>query len=112
MTDLTEFLLARFDEDDAVARDPHESVRAERAADMDRIEWDDCCGYVRLGLGRMLAESEAKRRIVEECRASVERVDFWYGQGDQDVSSLPARTLRLLALPYATHADYREEWRP
>ena len=29
-----------------------------------------------------------------------------------EVVSGPCATLRLLALPYADHPDYREEWRP
>ena len=31
---------------------------------------------------------------------------------DESASVLADGTLRLLALPYADHSDYREEWRP
>ena len=75
---------------------------------------------------RVLAECEAKRRIVEQAaeaeeahrsimdefggdgspRARVERAG--YGQAAETLR----RTLLLLALPYADHADYDESWRP
>ena len=48
-----------------------------------------------------LAEVDAKRRIVDEWR-----------RGDSDEMRETAWLPRLLALPYADHADYREEWRP
>jgi len=94
---LTEFLLARIAEDESDVwsfRDSGES------------------GY--WTWQRMLAEFQAKRRIVEEhaggggplCEACAD------GLWNLERTSLPCPTLRLLALPYADHADYREEWRP
>lgn len=50
---------------------------------------------------RVLAEVEAKRRIVERHTACD---DTSFGE--------PCEDLRLLALPYADHADYDEAWRP
>lgn len=61
---------------------------------------------------RVLAECEAKRRIVA-------LHEQW--PGDEDLGpecrecvaiDLPCPTLRLLALPYADHPDYRDGWRP
>ena len=53
---------------------------------------------------RVLAECEAKRRIIELCGGWVP---------DRDVSPLAADyILGLLAVPYAGHPDYDEEWRP
>jgi len=54
---------------------------------------------------RVLAECSAKRRIVElgvctACATEAQPCDH------------RADTLRLLALPYADHEDYREEWTP
>jgi hypothetical protein len=52
---------------------------------------------------RVLAECEAKRRIVARqpgLRARDDVRDVWW-----DV-------LALLALPYADHPDYRPEWKP
>jgi hypothetical protein len=52
---------------------------------------------------RVLAECEAKRRIVQE-------YDWAYRQTSGDGLWI---ALRLLALPYADHPDYREEeWKP
>ncbi len=56
---------------------------------------------------RVLAECEAKRRIVDECTPWVSEPSDDYGA--QTVSEM---TLRFLALPYADHPDYRQEWRP
>ncbi|MFB7222430.1 DUF6221 family protein [Streptomyces sp. NPDC056227] len=65
---------------------------------------------------RVLREVEAKRRIVD---------DYHYESTLPDGTALnecgtcgaandpwPCPTLRLLALPYSGHADYREDWRP
>jgi hypothetical protein len=115
---LTEFLLARIAEDEVVATRPHESVRDDRRRDMERIEYDDASGYARMGIGRVLAECEAKRRIVAEhphvengldgrgdgeweCRTCSRGTDGWW-----------CSTLRLLALPFADHPDYDPTWRP
>lgn len=52
--------------------------------------------------GRVLAECEAKRRIVE-------RYAHLHDHGDSGDAQW---VLPLLALAYADHPDYREEWRP
>ncbi len=51
---------------------------------------------------RVLAECEAKRRIVEQ--QTMFRPDM--------LGYRERQTLCLLALPYADHQAYREEWRP
>jgi hypothetical protein len=57
---------------------------------------------------RVLAECDAKRRIVEDLQ------DELANQHDPEPTTLQLadRTLRALALPYADHPDYREEWKP
>ena len=87
---LTDFLLARIAEDEDAAR---------------RV------GTVRQPLDqasyfRVLAECDAKRRIVG---LHHEILTICQGCANE---SYPCRTLRALALPYADHPDYREEWRP
>lgn len=84
----------------------------------------DCEGAASLGVheatsahiarwdpARVLAECQAKRRIVEEWKAidlSVgDAVDRLLGGGEKAGLAL---TMRLLALPYADHDDYRQEW--
>jgi hypothetical protein len=70
---------------------------------------------------RVRADCASRRRIVLACRES--RPDTGLlgararGLGDfplspHDQHQLAALTLALLALPYAGHRDYREEWRP
>jgi hypothetical protein len=53
---------------------------------------------------RVLAECEAKRRVVDEYRAVPEGMQQPYRAG-------LSRALRCLALPYAGHEDFRPEWR-
>lgn len=55
--------------------------------------------------GRVLADVDAKRRIIGTCQ-------YWLHDNEHGVDPCAAETLRLLALPYADHPDYREEWRP
>jgi hypothetical protein len=71
---------------------------------------------------RVLADVEAKRQIVEQHKPaklsylpSRERgcvtcstAQTW----DAQANEANCQTLRLLALPYADHPDYRDEWRP
>lgn len=123
---LVEFLLARIAEDEADARkaepgpwigwrgwfeegqgkrpdrpDGH-AVLARDGRSWVVHEWGSDEGSVphiaRWDSARVLAECEAKRRIVQECEP--------FGLlGDPDV-------LMYLALPYADHPDYDEAWRP
>ena len=124
MPTLAEFLLARITEDEAVARDfvpeeianpPIERQRWIRA----RNEWVNLYDPA-----RVLAECEAKRRIVEEhrdvecsnvrcngsgvhCQTCDEGLKADYGH-----VYAPCPTLRHLAAVYADHPDYRQEWKP
>jgi hypothetical protein len=87
---LTEFLLARIAEDEAdwsvvASRDVVQMLHGKPLAP------------------RMLAECEAKRRIVEHLGWIVD---------NEGRNIVERNVLRLLALPYADHPDYREEWRP
>lgn len=57
---------------------------------------------------RVLAECDAKRRIVTR----IEEYDRTHISDDFSGELLAEDVLCLLALPYADHPDYREEWRP
>lgn len=81
----------------------------------------------------VLADVDAKRQILDE-HPELWRDIGWLEDGDEayaelpvcercvpkhshyrtraEVPEYPCRTLRLLALPYAGHPDYRAEWRP
>ena len=113
---LVEFLLARITEDEAVAR----GLQNATVLAGQRPNFYGAGGpaaedfWRRFDPAWVLAECEAKRRIVDEhgidyedgeqvcavCRAVIGNVPY------------PCRTLRFAALPYAGHSDYREEWRP
>lgn len=57
---------------------------------------------------RVLAEVEAKRAIVESCRA-----DYEYAQSrNDDTTELAEEVMWALALPFADHPDFDESWRP
>jgi hypothetical protein len=118
---LADFLLARIAEDEAEAR----------AAITARVP------AVLVGPERLLAECNAKLRILEdhapkayrgleaeehapepdprplsnwvECRRCF---DWGSSGGDYDFLIWPCLTLRALALSYADHPNYQEEWRP
>lgn len=53
---------------------------------------------------RVLADCEADRRIVTAASG--------WASADADTQAAMENIKRLLALPYADHPDYREEWRP
>ncbi len=95
MDDLAAWLLERVAEDEVWAR--------ERIAE--HPEWSS--SVLLFGIPtRVLAECEARRRIVE----GLVYVDQ-YDDPDTPVMNV-GWFLRLLALPYADKSGYREEWRP
>jgi hypothetical protein len=94
---LTEFLLERFAEDEANA---------------DEI---DCITTALSGPpywtpARILAECEAKRRIVEIHYNGSPETDLNRCSPCDTVGADPCPTLRALSLPYADHPDYLPEW--
>lgn len=151
--DLTAFLRARLDEEEQTAREcspwPWDQIgnrvidasppstelgigmavgysvaRGPHAPDMAHIAHHDPA--------RVLAEVDAKRRIIDE-HAIVHRNIGWIADGEEEYGEIPVcgrcvpkhshysrradvpewccRTLRLLALPYADHPSFKEEWR-
>ena len=109
---LTDFLLARIEDDEKTARRPTGRVYADDdgCVATPEDEWAD--GSDRLpnhhntwalihDPARVLAECEAKRRIVEREVNAANRMTY-------------RRLLTLvdLASVYADHPDYRDEWRP
>ena len=108
-TTLTNFLLARIAEDEADARQLVEDLGRwdrERAFNgPDGTQGSIVTSTLRGGAfdpARVLAECEAKRRIVQRV---VEAMDAPPDEWTYVI-------LCDLALPYADHPDYREEWKP
>ncbi|GIG27172.1 DUF6221 family protein [Cellulomonas denverensis] len=106
MSDLTEFLLARIAEDEYEAHQAlgllgieseWHTVGALRGRGLTRADAEH---VHRWSSRRVLAECGAKRRIVATITEH-ERIGYDYA----------GPILELLALPYADHPDYREEWR-
>jgi hypothetical protein len=140
MNDLVEFLRARFNEDEQGARDafsgqadPENGWGAERPEGYRQMAITPHVGIiheavqadhiVRWNPARVLREVEAKRRIIAEhqivpgppqppggpdygCKTCHDHSE--YGVGGFGYCT----TLRLLALPYADHPEFREEWKP
>lgn len=68
---------------------------------------------VRWDPARVLAECEAKRRIVEladETERSAVSLDELHGEDDWTLVGVLRETLRLLALPYADHPHFNPAW--
>ena len=120
--DLGEFLMTRIAEDEAVARAAHYEGQRWYAEEEIVDRWPECdCGTPVMTANRkdearfvadwhparILAECDAKRRIVAE-HAPIDPCDAH----DASFETMPCDTLRFLALPYADHPDYRDEWRP
>ncbi|MCT2591120.1 DUF6221 family protein [Streptomyces sp. N2-109] len=140
--DLTAFLRARLDEDEAVARKAKPgpwradggSVYAAHPTDevVDYARDNSAPHIARHGPARVLREVEAKKRMVtayeyalEMKTANAANYQAWVNNDappypeaaegtDEQRREIPglAHALRLLTLPYADHPDYREEWLP
>lgn len=108
MTDLVEFLRARLDEDERAARRSLDApADALRYSDVD--EWSESLAW-RFTEDRVLREVEAKRRIVATFAALDSHPNrLTYADMQQQWVALRA-VIAALAMPYADHPDYREEW--
>jgi Family of unknown function (DUF6221) len=56
-----------------------------------------------------LRDVEAKRRIVDSWP---DPFGVWSAEQADSARVMKGRVLRLLALPYSDHPDYRQDWRP
>jgi len=108
---ITEFLLERIAEDEAVAREVAERVDPDRkgtvyyedtdgSAASAYFDVDYSQGGYTITAARVLAECESKRRMIDLSTSLC-----W---GNEDDAS--GDVLAILALPYASHPDYRAWW--
>lgn len=128
MDDLVQFVTARLDEDAGLAEQAAHCGAPEWNTDADSLLLLSLANRQRLAErgvpealagaveahharhdpARVLAEVEAKREVVRlAIRANDFGPTFMHGFG-----AAMEQALRLLALPHATHPDYRETWRP
>lgn len=107
---LTDFLLARIEDDEALAQDALERGFGgwEWLADAG-INFEARTHIVAWHPARVLAEAEAKRRIVERYRAIAEGGGGTAALAFHEQGLFEALT--FLATAYAGHPDYRDEWR-
>jgi hypothetical protein len=140
--DLIAFLRARLDEDEQVALavpvtewregsswladlcDPLPSQRRAYGipAEVTLVTETDAAHIARWDPARVLAEVEAKRRILDIALAYEATIDGEWGcchSADQIAAGRCPETnpdeisaIRVLAAPFADHPDYRAEWRP
>lgn len=123
MNDLVEFLNARYHEELAEAGKLPEAD--DHAVDQWVIKFEetgdwDSYSYLRISKARVLAEVEAKRKLLDEhqdvndgsCGTCVDGRWGYPTHGGSSPQQWPCTTVRILALPYAEHPDHREEWRP
>lgn len=114
--DLAAFLLARIAEDEQVVI----AAPGTEGNELYVLDDDYRHNLIVISRTRVLAECEAKRRIVElhhsvndgDCATCIVPGWGYPTHGGNQPALLPCITLRLLTLPYASHPDYREEWRP
>jgi hypothetical protein len=134
MAEFLEFLRARLGEDEQAARAAVEDAGAEWYYDgggyvlarhednlvatgsHDFLERERGVHIARHDPARVLREADAKRRILDEIIPRMNDMDDQihaeFGVGPMDPSTYETLgLLRLLALPYADHPDYRAEWR-
>jgi hypothetical protein len=115
--ELVAFLRARLDKDEAIAcaADTELSAVFIRIAVFDPEMAADERHIMRHKPVRVLREVEAKRRTValyEEAVAGTHDASRTNAATWRPIVTVLEPVLRDLALPYADHPDYREEWRP
>jgi len=120
---LTEFLTARIDEDEAAAKGVLNAPGY-----FQPVVWAyfdvDFGGllesrYNESGLGqpsRVLAECAAKRGAIEAAWADHCQIESEWGTGkgraQMEAAGDYPEVVQHLALPYADHPDYQQEWKP
>lgn len=112
---LTEFLLARIAEDEERA-EVGALYPGQHTGWLNAVVGGSYVGFSdRFTPDRVLAECEAKRRIVERCAESESQNYAWVSgqrfgrpEGVEDLRAI----IRDLASVYADHPDYSDEWRP
>lgn len=107
--DVVRFLLARLDEDE------HEAQAAVRYWAGVRVESAtpaEDAHIARHNPARVLAEVAAKRAIIRGFLTEDDKSPPWQSWGEDSEFSAVMWSIQHLAIPYADHPDYRQEWQP
>ena len=129
MSDLIEFLRARLDEEQDLARRAAFGWGAEWTAVRDEDDWARVTADGSLNVAgsedvdvirhaacwdpaRVLAEIAAKRAAIDEHVVDDDPTGEGVFCNSCDRFDYPCRTLRALAQPYSSHPDYDPEWTP
>jgi len=110
---LTDFLSERIDKDEAGAREVYREASASVSGLWDYVVIEPEAGgdrYLAVSPERVMEECEAKRLVVGEHGDSGHGTCTTCNGAGNEPAAWPCLTLRMLALPYAYHPDYREEW--
>jgi hypothetical protein len=106
---LADFLLARIAEDE-------EAARCARMSDRDGGVETGSAHISRWPPPRVLAECEAKRRMISLANSAIAEAEAEPGPPSGPLfearASLAQTMLRAAALPYADHPEYLQEWAP
>jgi len=114
---LTEFLLARITEDEAIARrfprnGSHQTSPDEVNDDAGPCP-DDCVGH--FSGTRLLAECAAKRAAIEAAWGDHCQIENEWGacqsQDQMSAKDDNPEVIEALGVVYADHPDYQQEWR-
>jgi hypothetical protein len=107
-----QFLRARLAEEEAIAtaalgdpgrgRDWWDAATLMERAQISHAEAEHIAAH---GPHRVLADVNAKRRLIEEAIDADEPGEYWNSESRDWV-------LRFLAVAYAEHRDYSQAWRP
>jgi hypothetical protein len=100
--ELVDFLRARLDEDEAAA---NLAARGRHDQALDRDDW----GRLLIWPERVLADVEAKRRLIDESLVGRTKWDHTYEHG---IEVGLEWAVAIIATEYDTHPDYDESWRP
>lgn len=130
--ELIDFLRARLNEDEALALQASSGPWADQTGQISggsdgrvlvaqQVQAWNAAHIASHDPARVLREIDGKRRLITMGLSRASEVDHELGCGHEadeiEAGLCPAGTgdigeLRLLAVSYVTHPDYREEWRP
>ncbi|MFF7096385.1 DUF6221 family protein [Streptomyces rubradiris] len=112
MDELVQFLRARLDEDEQIARDANASPEMVTGIPRSYASAPVALHIVRHDPARVLRDIEARRGIVDDLAQVIREGEEYKGPDYYEGVDACERTLKRLALSYADHPAYREEWRP